>query len=128
MFIKPNFANTALANLVQPAGSGFSMSGDSFIWEPVLDSNGNATAVNKISNVTFFDSSVVVPTKAALDAETARLEAEWIAAEYQRFRRLKYPSWEMLADAVYWKENGDNTKMEAYLAAVEAVKAEYPKA
>jgi hypothetical protein len=34
----------------------------------------------------------------------------------------------MLADAVYWKENGDNTKMEAYLAAVEAVKAEYPKA
>jgi hypothetical protein len=128
MFIKPNFANTALANLVQPAGSGFSMTGDSFTWEPVLDSNGNATAVNKISNVTFFDSSVVVPTKAALDAETARLESEWIAAEYQRFRRLKYPSWEMLADAVYWKENGDNTKMEAYLAAVEAVKAEYPKA
>ena len=127
MFIRPNFASTALSNLVQPAGTGFSMSGDSFTWEPVLDSSGNPTAVNKIANVTFFDAAAVAPTRVALEAEIARLESEWEANEYQRFRRLKYPSWEMLADAVYWQEKGDSTKMTAYLAAVEAVKVEYPK-
>jgi len=30
-------------------------------------------------------------------------------------------------DAMYWQARGDDTKMTAYLAAVDAVKAKYPK-
>ena len=41
-------------------------------------------------------------------------------------RRLTYPPISELADAVYWQQQGDNTKMEAYLAKVEEVKAKYP--
>jgi hypothetical protein len=127
MFIKPNFSANALSNLIQPAGAGFSMTGEDFTWEPVLDSSGNPTAVNKIANVNFFDTSTVIPTKAALEAEIVRLEAEWESTEYQRLRKQQYPSWEVLADAVYWQEKGDSTKMAAYLASVEAVKVAYPK-
>jgi hypothetical protein len=127
MFIKPQFAVTALSNLIQPAGAGFSMTGSEFVWEPVLDSNGNPTAVNKIANINLFDPSAVIPTRVALEAEIARLEAEWEANEYQRLRKPNYPSWEVLADAIYWQSQGDNTKMDAYVAAVEAVKVAYPK-
>jgi hypothetical protein len=127
MFIKPQFEVTALANLIQPAGAGFSMTGSECVWEPVLDSNGNPTAVNKIANVNLFDPSAVIPTRVELEAEVARLEAEWEATEYQRFRKQQYPSWEVLADAIYWQSQGDNTKMDAYIAAVEAVKEAYPK-
>lgn len=42
-------------------------------------------------------------------------------------RRSTYPDLAELGDALYWQSKGDNTKMEAYLAACEAVKAQYPK-
>jgi hypothetical protein len=42
-------------------------------------------------------------------------------------RRAAYPPLADLADALYWKEQGDPTKMAAYLAACTAVKKTYPK-
>ena len=44
-----------------------------------------------------------------------------------QLRRAQYPPLADLADALYWAIHGDVTKMEAYIAAVNAVKAKYPK-
>lgn len=44
-----------------------------------------------------------------------------------RLRRDHYPPLEALADALYWQNQGDPSKMAAYLLAVEAVKQRFPK-
>lgn len=46
---------------------------------------------------------------------------------YREQRRLAYPPIEEFADAFYWIEQGDNAKMNRYLAAVTAVKQQFPK-
>lgn len=75
-----------------------------------------------------------MPSLAEVKAEIARIEAEepteaeYLAAtEYQRLRKPEYPPLTDLADAIFWQQQGDNSKMEAYVAACEAVKAKYPK-
>ena len=50
------------------------------------------------------------------------------APTYQVLRSVEYPPLADLADAMYWSSRGDNTKLEAYYAACEAVKQKYPKA
>lgn len=67
------------------------------------------------------------PSKAEVEAELARQEAEWDRTEYQRLRGPEYPPLTELADAIFWQQQGDDSKMEAYVAACEAVKAKYPK-
>jgi hypothetical protein len=67
------------------------------------------------------------PTAAELEAEVARLTAEHEATQYQRNRQPEYPSLATLADALYWSNQGDNTKLDEYYAACAAVKAKYPK-
>jgi hypothetical protein len=47
--------------------------------------------------------------------------------DYKRRRREEYPPIEELADAIYWADRGDKTKLDAYLAKVTAIKAKYPK-
>lgn len=47
--------------------------------------------------------------------------------DYAELRKKAYPSTTEFADAMFWQSKGDNTKMEAYLAACEAVKLKYPK-
>ena len=63
-------------------------------------------------------------TEAQIDAELARLQAEYEAKEYQRERASAYPSIQEQLDLLYWdKVNGtDNWEQ-----AIAAVKAEYPK-
>ncbi len=60
-------------------------------------------------------------------AENNRLNSIEQANLYRRQRQPEYPPLQDLADALYWQSKGDNTKMEAYLAACEAVKQKYPK-
>lgn len=55
------------------------------------------------------------------------LETEFNKTQYQRDRVMEYPPLAELADALYWQSQGDDSKMTAYLAAVDAVKAKYPK-
>jgi hypothetical protein len=52
---------------------------------------------------------------------------EWNNTAYQRSRQPEYPPLADLADALYWQTQGDDRKMTAYLAAVNAVKTKYPK-
>jgi len=62
-----------------------------------------------------------------VDTEYNQLKAEYDSNEYQRKRAPEYPPLTELADALYHQQNGDDTKMTAYLAKCEAVKQKYPK-
>lgn len=46
---------------------------------------------------------------------------------YEVHRRMEYPLLADFADAYYWSQNGDNTKMQEYLAKVTEIKNKYPK-
>jgi hypothetical protein len=66
------------------------------------------------------DGNEVAYDKAAVDAYVA-------ANAYKSKRAAEYPSLADFADAYYWAQNGDDTKMTAYIEKCEAVKTKYPK-
>jgi hypothetical protein len=68
-----------------------------------------------------------IPSDAEVQAKAAELEAAYNATQYQRDRQPEYPDLAVLADALYWSNQGDNTKLDEYYAACAAVKAKYPK-
>jgi len=72
----------------------------------------------------WLDTNTTAPTEAEIQAEAARLQAEYEANQYQRDRASAYPSIQEQLDLLYWdKINGtDNWEQ-----AIAAVKAEYPK-
>lgn len=64
------------------------------------------------------------PTEAEINAEIARLQAEYDTKEYQRKRAVEYPSLQEQLDMQYWDSvNGTTTWQDA----INAVKAKYPK-
>ena len=67
------------------------------------------------------------PTKEEFEKRQDELSILWDKHRYQRKRKLEYPSWEELADAIYHKENGDNSKMQDYINKLQAIKDKYPK-
>ena len=73
------------------------------------------------------DGNQVELDQALVDAAAAELAAEAAATQYQRDRAPEYPSLATFADAYYWAQKGDNTKMDEYVAACDAVKTKYPK-
>jgi len=75
----------------------------------------------------WMDSNQTEPTEAEIQAEIVRLQADYDATQYQRNRQPEYPSLATFADAYYWAQKGDNTKMDEYVASCDAVKAKYPK-
>ena len=77
-----------------------------------FDANGNKVTIDEVTVTT----------------EIARLQAEYDAKAYQRSRATEYPSLADFADAYYWAQNGDDTKMTAYIEKCAAVKTKYPKA
>lgn len=50
-----------------------------------------------------------------------------IIPDYRPARSARYPDVRDFADAVYWAERGDRSKLEAWLARCDAVKAAIPK-
>jgi hypothetical protein len=79
------------------------------------------------SDLEWLDTTQTKPTEKQVMDEVARLQALYEATEYQRQRAKEYPPLTDLADALYHQQNGDETKMTAYLAKCEAVKQKYPK-
>jgi len=75
----------------------------------------------------WMDSTQTEPTEAEIQAEIVRLQADYDSKQYQRNRQPEYPSLATFADAYYWVQKGDNTKMDEYVASCDAVKAKYPK-
>ena len=57
----------------------------------------------------------------------AEIEAAFNANAHKDKRAPEYPRLEEFADAYYWSQKGDDTKMTAYVAACDAVKTKYPK-
>ena len=70
---------------------------------------------------------IPIPSKEELEIELARLQAEYDSKEYQRKRSSEYPSLADFADAYYWAQKGNNTKMDEYIAKCGAIKEKYPK-
>ena len=79
--------------------------------EGAFDANGNKIELDQ----------------ARVDAAAAEIAAERAATQYQRDRKPEYPDLADLADALYWSNQGDNTKLDEYYQACAAVKAKYPK-
>ena len=101
--------------------------GNELDWQEELDVSGNPTGNLKLSNLQWLGPDDQYPKKADVEAEKVRLQALADAAKYRRQRAKEYPSWEMLADAIYHQAKGDDTKMTAYVAAISAIKQKYPK-
>lgn len=73
------------------------------------------------------ENSETKPTKAEVETEAKRLAVVAESLKYRSLRSKEYPSLEELADAIYWQQQGDTSKMEQYLAKVDLVKEKYPK-
>jgi hypothetical protein len=100
----------------------FGLDGRDIVWEQNPTSGEYQT-----TNLDWQSTDVSIPTKEEYDAEYTRLQQEFNSTEYQRLRKPEYPPLADLADALYWQSQGDESKMTAYLAAVDAVKQKYPK-
>ena len=73
------------------------------------------------SGLEWLDESQTKPTEAEINAEIARLQAEYDAKEYQRRRAVEYPSFADQFDLLY------HGGYDAWKAAIDAVKTKYPK-
>ena len=66
----------------------------------------------------------VIPTDAEIQAEIARLQADYEAKQYQRNRAAEYPPVTDYLDGIV---KGDTAQVQAYIDACLAVKAKYQK-
>ena len=69
------------------------------------------------------DKKTVTYDKSSADSDDAALAA----TQYQRNRSPLYPPLADFADAYYWAQKGDDSKMTAYVADCAKVKADNPK-
>jgi hypothetical protein len=100
----------------------WSLVGEDITWVPTPDNAGHTTP-----NFEWHDTIQIKPTKDEYLTERD-IQEQLIASEsYMFLRRKEYPPLADLADALYWQSQGDESKMSAYLLAVQAVKDKYPK-
>jgi hypothetical protein len=119
---------TAINNLVPNAQVTCMDSFDGIKWKEITNSAGDPTGqYEKIPENVSWNDHREFPSKLALDNEYKKVVEEHTKKEYQRLRQSEYPPLADLADAMYWQSQGDDSKMTAYLSAVEAVKIKYPK-
>jgi len=69
----------------------------------------------------WLDTNTTAPTEAEIQAEVARLQAEYDTKEYQRQRATAYPSIADQLDTLY------HGGYDAWKATITAVKEEFPK-
>ena len=104
-----------------------------FVSQAILENGNGAPVVIDIVDMSTWTVESANPNKPftydhdATVARIAELQADYTAKEYQRDRQPEYPDLADLADALYWSSKGDNTKLDSYYAACEAVKIKYPK-
>jgi hypothetical protein len=74
-------------------------------------------------------------TEGAFDAQGNKVEIDlatvnaWVDPEAYKYKRVKeYPPLTDFVDAYYWAQNGDDTKMTAYIEKCAEIKDKYPKA
>jgi len=69
----------------------------------------------------WLDTEQTEPTQAEIDTEIARLDAEYVANEYQRDRASAYPTWQDQLDDIF--HNG----IDGWKATIQVTKDKYPK-
>lgn len=72
----------------------------------------------------WLDTEQTQPTESEIQAEIARLQAEYDAQEYARKRAAEYPP---MSDYLDGLVKGNQAQMDKYIADCLAVKAKYPK-
>ena len=95
--------------------------------EAIYRAYSNAKRIDDSLGAFDADGNQIELDQALVDAAAAEIQAELDATQYQRDHQPEYPDLAVLADALYWSNQGDNTKLDEYYAACSAVKAKYPK-
>jgi hypothetical protein len=95
--------------------------------EAIRRAYSNAVTIDDGAGAFDADGNQIELDQALVDAAAAEIQAELDATQYQRNRQPEYPSLATFADAYYWAQKGDNTKMDEYVASCDAVKSKYPK-
>jgi hypothetical protein len=79
---------------------------------------------NNYAGLEWLDEIQTKPTEAEINAELARLQADYDTKQYQRNRAVEYPSIQEQLDMQYWDSiNGTTTWQDA----IETIKNKYPK-
>jgi len=73
------------------------------------------------------DGKSITLEQSKIDAARTTIDSDYAKVKYKDDRKPLYPSLGDFADAMYWNSKGDSTKLEAYYAACEKVKTDYPK-
>ena len=73
------------------------------------------------------DGKSVTLEQSKIDAARTTLNSEYAKVKYKDDRQPLYPPLADFADAMYWNSKGDSSKLTAYYAACEKVKADNPK-
>jgi hypothetical protein len=84
----------------------------------------NAEWVLRGDELEWLDTTQTEPTQSEIDAEIARLQAEYDSQEYARNRATEYPPMEDYLDGIV---KGDTAQVDKYIADCLAVKDKYPK-
>lgn len=81
---------------------------------------------NEYENIQWYDEREQ-PTKEQLEQAYIELLKHTSKNRYKEQRKELYPSWEILADAIYHQQKGDNSKMDQYIKMCDDIKEKYPK-
>ena len=73
------------------------------------------------------DGKSVTLEQSKIDEARITLDADYAKIKYKDDRRPLYPPLADFADAMYWNNKGDSSKLTAYYAACEKVKTDNPK-
>ena len=90
----------------------------------ILSLRPGAQWVLRGDDLEWLDVEQTQPTEAEIQAEIARLQAEYDAQEYARKRAAEYPP---MSDYLDGLVKGNQAQMDKYIADCLAVKAKYPK-
>ena len=93
----------------------------SSISEALLSLRPNAQFYLKGSKLTWLDSKQTEPTQEEIDVEIERLKKEWENKQYQRDRKVAYPSIEDQLDKIY------HSGIDEWKKDIKAVKDKFPK-
>jgi hypothetical protein len=89
------------------------------VWSILTDENGEHA----------FDQSgsPVIYDEVKVQEEADRLQKEFLDNKYKSLRAKEYPSIKDFADAMFWADQGDDTKLNEYYSACQLVKDKYQK-
>ena len=95
--------------------------------EAIFKAYPDAVSVDDGTGAFDKDGKSITLEQSKIDTARTELDTEAAKIAYQFVRQPLYPSLGDFADAMYWNNKGDSTKLEAYYAACEKVKTDNPK-